>query len=154
MVADLIYLSIAVFISIFTPNSSQYKLISYILVADFAVFIGFDSVVHYLELSDGVHIDIYKSLLYFIFFILYSESGGRYLARLTSLVIGYHLIRILSYIFDSSIIFAYDYGVIMNIACMLYLLIGFAGMLYGIDHRNNTNNARSSLNNHGPTRCH
>lgn len=144
--SDLVFLGIAVIIALLTPKTSQYKLINYILVADFAVFIGADYLVIWSAVADGPHIDAYKAILFFLFYVLYSESGGKYLAKLAGLMVFYHMSRSFSYIFGSEIILSYDYGLIMSIVCVLYLLVGFAGMIYGVIHRHDVVSSRSRIN--------
>ena len=151
---DFLFLGTAVFIALLTPKTSQYKLINYILVADFAVFIGADFLVIASGVADGAHIDAYKGVLYFMFYVLYMHAGGQYLAKLSALMVVYHVVRSFSYIFGSELILSYDYSVIMGIVCCLYLLVGFAGMMYGIIHRSDVISSRSRIDSSGSTRCH
>jgi len=110
-------------------HKRDYFLISMILVADFALFFGFDEIwlhTDYIVLNQDL-VFILKGFTYFAFFYLYLIGGSSYLAGLSVLAGFYH--------FTLPIFGVSGYSEIMTVYCIMQLFGALTGVLHDYVHR-------------------
>ncbi len=99
----------------------EYFLISMILVADFALFFGFDEILirtDYIDLNQ-YEVSFVKGFIYLAFYYLYLIGGSIWLAALSFIAAMYHIVD------PSSSV--EEYGLVMSVYCIMQLLIAWLG---------------------------
>ncbi len=123
---------LAVIFALFTPKLSQYKEINLLLVAEFVLTIGIDEIILASGVYDGIWFDAYKLMFNLIFVALFLHLGGTMLAKISGMISIYHALLIFSPLFNSEVIYKYDYATIMSVFIVLQLILSFRGMLHGL----------------------
>ncbi len=138
------FLYAATLIAIHTPTRSPYRLINFILVGEFLLSIGIDTVIWNNNgfMPDPVMFDLYKVAFNSMFYLIFVLAGGFFLSGISLAMAIYHSARMFSYVFNGNFILEFDYELIITIFCILQLACVFRGMLYGLGYSRSIDNHR------------
>ena len=114
---DLILLSIVCLLTFKTPSNSNYKTVIWLLLAEFAVFIGFAAYIQ----QPGVLTDIIVMLLNVIFMAGFLLLGATYLAKISGILAIYYAFIVV--ILGSNVNLDYHYGIMLILSTLQILHI-------------------------------
>ena len=109
---DIILLSIVCFLTFKTPANSNYKTVIWLLLAEFAVFIGFAAYIQ----QPGILTDVIFMLLNVIFMAGFLLLGATYLAKISGILAIYYAFIVV--ILGSNVNLDYHYGIMLILSTL------------------------------------
>ena len=144
--SDLLFIVVASLIAALSQKGCAYRQSNLLLASQFMLTLGFSTLVIMLNMYDGLYFDTYMLIVYISFYHLITQTGDRFLGKLSLIIGAYHFARL----FGSAIsintdeIIGLEYASIMNTFMIMQLLLAFRGFLNGIHTRIRHNHSRNT----------
>lgn len=134
LLTDLCFIVAACLIAFFSQKGCAYRQSNLLLASQFMLTLGFSTLVITLDMYDGLYFDGYMMVIYILFYHLITQTGDRFLGKLSLIIGAYHFARWFGDLIsiNTDEIMGMEYAVIMNIFMILQLTLAFRGLVYGI----------------------